>query len=206
MDQLTYKKISVVTLVPLLAILLVAIISSVQANALTTNTTVSSKIGSIISVLTSSGTVNVDATPSPTGVQTIANDLVTVSTNNASGYTLQLNEQAAVSALVSGGNSIPASAGTATTPVVQALNTWGYRVDGAGGFGAGPTTTAANAAISGSIKFAAVPATASPDTIKTTATTATNDTTKVYYGVAVNTATPSGTYTNAVTYTAVTNS
>jgi hypothetical protein len=199
----TVKKVSIISSVPLLAIAFVAVVSSVQANAVATS--VNSSIGSIISVFTSSGTVAVNATPTAGGVQTINNDVVTVSTNDAAGYTLKINETGAGGTLVSGGNSIPASAGTFASPVAQAVNTWGYRVDGAGTFGAGPTTPVSSVAISGTIKFAAVPATASPDTIKTTATTASNDVTNVYYGVAVNTATPSGSYTNSVTYTATAN-
>jgi hypothetical protein len=199
------KKVTALASVPIFAIALVAVVSSVQANALTTSTTVSSAIGSIITLLTSSGTVNLDSTPTGVGVQTIASDTVTVSTNDAAGYTLKLNETGAASALTSGANTIPATAGTFGTPIAEVADTWGYRVDSLGTFGAGPTTGGANAAISGTIKFAAVPATASPQTLKTTAATASNDTTTVWYGVAVSTATPSGTYTNSVTYTALAN-
>ena len=87
----------------------------------------------------------------------------------------------------------------------MATNTWGYRVDSLGGFGSGPTSSQNSAAISGSIKFAAVPATASPNTLKTTSGTASNDTTTVWYGVAADTSQPSGTYTDSVTYTATAN-
>jgi hypothetical protein len=166
---------------------------------------VSSNIGSVISLLSTSGTVNANVSPTGSGAQTIASDIVTVSTNDASGYTLQLGETTATSNMVSGGNTLPASSGTQTTPAAMSVNTWGYRVDGIGGFGAGPTSTASSAAISGSIKFAAVPATASPNTIKTTSGTASNDTTTVWYGVAANTSQASGTYTNSVTYTATAN-
>ena len=197
------KKISIISSVPLFAIALVAVVSTLQANAVTSS--VNSSVSSVISLFTSSGTVAVNATPTAGGVQTIANDVISVSTNDSAGYTLKINETGASGALVSGGNSIPATAGTFATPIVQAVNTWGYRVDSIGTFGAGPTSPANNAAISGSIKFAAVPATASPDTIKTTATTASTDTTNVWYAVAVNTATPSGAYTNSVTYTAIAN-
>lgn len=175
------------------------------AEAATASTTISSAISPVIDLLTTNGTVNLNATPTSGGVQTIASDTVTVSTNNAAGYTLQLAETGASTTLTSGANTIPASAGTQTTPIAQVVNTWGYRVDGIGGFGAGPTSSASSAAISGTIKFAGVPATASPNTIKTTATTASNDTTTVWYGVAVNTSTPNGTYTNSVTYTATAN-
>jgi len=138
MNQAT-KKIAVLSTIPVLAIAMVAVVSSLQASAVATS--VNSTIGSVISVFTSSGTVAVNATPSAGGVQTIANDVITVSTNNAAGYTLKLAETTASSALVSGGNSILASAGTLAAPIAQAVNTWGYRVDSAtiGGFGA--TTT-----------------------------------------------------------------
>lgn len=190
-------------LVPAVAIIFMAV--PVTASALTASTTVSTVISPVISLLTSNGTVNVNVTPTGSGAQTLASDTVTVSTNDSSGYTLQLAETGAGSTLVSGGNSIPASSGTQTVPVVMAANTWGYRVDGVGGFGAGPTTSQSSAAISGSIKFAAVPATASPNTLVATAGTASNATTTVWYGVAANTTQPSGTYTNNVTYTALAN-
>jgi hypothetical protein len=176
----------------------------VMAGAATATTTVSSNVSSVISLLTSNGTVNVNVVPTSAGAQTIASDTVTVSTNDAAGYVLQLGETGAPSALVSGGNSIPASAGTKGTPIAMANNTWGYRVDGVGGFGAGPTTAAASTAV-GATKFAAVPATGSPDTLKSTATTASSDTTTVWYGVATDTTQPAGTYTNSVTYTATAN-
>jgi hypothetical protein len=165
---------------------------------------VSSSLGSVISLFTTSGTVNVNASPTGAGVQTISNDTVTISTNDPAGYTLQLAESTASSTLTSGSNTIAASTGTQTTPVAETANSWGYRVDGVGGFGAGPTSSQSNAAI-GSIKFAAVPATGSPNTILTTAATASNNATSVWYGVAVNTTAPSGTYTNSVTYTATAN-
>lgn len=198
----TLKRFTLVSSIPVLAITLVAVVASVQANAI--GTTVNSSIGSIISVFTSSGTVAINATPSAGGVQTINNDVVTVSTNNTAGYTLQINESTAATALVSGGNSIPAISGTIAAPVALTANTWGFRVDSStiGGFGATTTSPVSNAAI-GAIKFAAIPTTAA--TIKTTAATATNDTTNVWYGVAVDTSTPTGTYSNSVVYTAVTN-
>jgi hypothetical protein len=170
----------------------------------TAATTISSVISPIISLLTTNGTVNVNVTPSGVGAQTIASDTVTVSTNDASGYTLQLGETGASGTLVSGGNSIPASSGSQTTPVAMTANTWGYRVDTVGGFGTGPTTPQSSSAI-GASKFAAVPATGSPNPLKATSGTASSDTTVVWYAVAANTSQPSGTYTNSVTYTATAN-
>jgi hypothetical protein len=169
----------------------------------TGSTTITSTIGSTIT-LTSNGTVNLNAIPTGNGVQTIASDSVSVSTNDGSGYTLQLNETNGSTTLTSGSNTIPATTGTKSSPVAETAESWGYRVDSIGGFGSGPTTSLSNQPI-GSLTFAAVPASTSPDTIKTTATTANNDTTNVWYGIAVDTSVPSGTYTNSVTYTAVAN-
>jgi hypothetical protein len=174
------------------------------AEAATTTTTVSSVVGQAITV-SSSGTVNIDATPTASGVQTIGSDTVTVSTNDSAGYTLKLGETTATTTLTSGGNTIAATTGTQAAPVVETANSWGYRVDGVGGFGAGPTTSASSAAISGTIKFAPVAASGSPNTIKTTAVVASSDTTTVWYGVAVNSTAVAGTYTNSVTYTATAN-
>jgi hypothetical protein len=178
--------------------------SSAIASAATTTTTINSSIGSVISVLTSSGTVTANVTPTGAGAQTIASDTVTVSTNNSAGYTLQLGDSDTNTNLVSGSNNIAASSGTQASPTAQSANTWGYRVDGVGGFGAGPTSAQSSAAI-GSLTFAGVPTSGSPNTIKTTATTASNDTTTVWYGVAANTAQPTGAYTDNVTYTATAN-
>jgi hypothetical protein len=183
----------------------VAFGSTAIVGASTANTTISSVISPVLSVFTTNGTVNANVTPTSGGAQTIASDTVTISTNDSSGYTLELAESSAVTNLVSGSNTIPTSTGTQTTPVVMAVNTWGYRVDSLGGFGAGPTSSQNSAAISGTIKFAGVPASGSPNTLKTTSGVATNDTTTVWYGVAANTSQPSGTYTNTVTYTATTN-
>lgn len=184
--------------------LLAFIMAPVAAGAATANTTISSQISAVIGLFTTSGTVNVDVTPSGACAQTIASDTITVSTNNAAGYNLKLAESTASSDLVSGGDVIPASAGTQASPVVAAVNTWGYRVDGLGGFGAGPTSAVSNQPI-GARTFAAVPATGSPNTLKTTSAPATNDTTTVWYQVTADTSTPPGTYTNIVLYTAVTN-
>lgn len=174
------------------------------AGAATTSTTINSAIGSVISVFTSNGTVTANVTPTGAGAQTIASDTLTVSTNNTLGYTLQIADSDATTTLVSGSDSIAASSGTQASPVAQSANTWGYRVDGLGGFGAGPTSGQNSAAIS-SLTFAGMPANSSPNTIKSTSTTASNDTTTVWYGVTADTSQPTGTYSDTITYTATAN-
>jgi hypothetical protein len=176
----------------------------VVAGAATTTTTISSTISAVISVFTTNGTVNVDVAPTVSGAQTIASDTVTISTNDAAGYTLTLQDTDANTNLVSGGNNIQAGTGTQASPAALVAGRWGYRVDNLGGFGAGPTGSLASGAISAST-FAGVPASGSPNTLKTTASSASNDTTTVWYSVAANTSQATGVYTDTVTYTATTN-
>lgn len=180
------------------------VLSPVMASAVsgTGTTTINATIGSVISMTTNS-TVALPVTPVSGGSATSASDAVSVSTNNALGYTLTLADADATTTLTSGTNTIPASAGTFAAPGALANNTWGYRVDNVGTFGAGPTSAQVNqAGLSGT--WAGVPATGSPHTLKSTSTTATNDITTVWYGVRADTTNPNGVYADQVTYTATT--
>lgn len=175
----------------------------VSAATSTANTIINASIGASISITTSTP-VSISLTPVAGGVVSSSSDTVSVSTNNLLGYFLTLADNDANTNLVDGANNIAAHTGTQASPTVLANNTWGYRVDGVGGFGAGPTSAETNNQTSTTI-WAGVPATGSPNTLKTTSSTATNDTTTVWYGVRVNTSMPNGTYTDTVTYTATTN-
>ncbi len=159
-----------------LGVLLVAVVlalfgATTVVSALTASTTISSVISPVISLFTTSGTVNANVTPTGAGAQTISSDTATVSTNDSAGYTLTLADTDATTTLVSGSDTIPASSGSQTTPVVMTANTWGYAVQSVGGFNSSGYTSVSNAAISGSLKFAGVPATGSPNTLKTTSGT-----------------------------------
>ena len=175
----------------------------VSAASNTASTTISATVAPVISISTGS-TVSISLTPTPGGVVSSASDTVTVSTNNTAGYTLTLADSDATTTLVSGGNSIGAHAGTQAVPTALAANKWGYRVVNIGGFGASAYSAETNAGSSTST-WAGIPATGSANTIKTTAATASGDTTTVWYGAKVDSTQPSGTYSDAVTYTATTN-
>jgi hypothetical protein len=175
------------------------------AAAVTTsaNTTINATISPTISIA-SGTTVAIAITPTGAGAASSASDTVTVSTNNTLGYNLSLADSDTNTNLVNGANNIGAHAGTFGAPSTLANNSWGYRVDGAGTFGAGPSGAQTNATnLTGT--WAGVPSSAAPQQLKTTATTATNDTTTVWYGVKSDTTKPSGVYSDQVTYTAVTN-
>lgn len=162
--------------------------------------------GSCSISLTSNGTVMVNVTPAASGNCTIQKDTVSVLTSSSTGYTLTFTGSTTNTALTNGAASIAASTATRTSPTALTPNHWGYRVDGMGGFGAGPTTAQSNIA-PGTLTFAGVPASnAAADTLATSSVAANPAVaTSVWYGVCTNTSVPSGTYTTQVTYTAVTN-
>lgn len=147
--------------------------------------------------------VNISITPTPGGVVSSSSDTVTVNTNSSTGWTLTLSDFDTDTDLESGANAFAAHAGTQASPTVLANNTWGYRIVGVGGFGGGAYSGETNNGSSTST-WAGMPSSAAPNTIKTSGTTATNDTTTVWYGVRATSSQPSGTYTDTVTYTATT--
>lgn len=199
MKKLTIYRLS--SLVAVSAVLLSPVIASAATD--TKSTTVNVTIGSTIS-MTTSGTVALGVTPTGVGAASSASDTVTVATNNSTGYNLSLADSDATTTLVDGANTIAAHAGTFGTPTTLANNSWGYRVDGAGTFGAGPTSAQTNQAnLSGT--WSGVPATGSPQVLKTTAVTTAGDVTTVWYGTKVDTSKANGVYSDAVTYTATTN-
>lgn len=163
-------------------------------------TTITARIAKTAAVATTGGSVLINVTPSAAGSFSSASDTVTAGTNSTAGYQLQIS--AAATALTKGSDTIAAGSATPGTPAALAVNTWGFRVDGQGGFGTGPTTAATNAASLTGL-WAGVTSTAV--TIKTTAVVANADTTTVWYGVGTDFTKPNGDYTTTVTYTAVAN-
>ena len=194
------------TTVALLGVVVSPAIASAASN--TASTTINASVGSSISI-SSGPTVAISLTPTAGGVLTSASDTVTVSTNRVSGYNLGIADSDATTNLVSGSNNFTAGTGTKTAPATLTNGTWGFAVAtgttgiGTNGFDASYSVETNNA--SSTSKWAGVPASGSPMMIKTTAATATNDTTTVWYAAKANTSQPDGTYTDIVTYTATTN-
>ena len=156
--------------------------------------------------ISSNGTVSLDVTPTSSGSCTIQNDTVSVFTENPSGYILSLNNSTTDTTLRNGSGTINSTTGSQSSPIALTVNRWGYRVDGVGGFGSGPTTSQSNVSLNSTL-FAIVPASnVTADTIASTSVPA-NPTvdTQVWYGVCANIGVSSGSYTTQVTYTAVTN-
>lgn len=169
------------------------LLSPVLAGAVqdTGNTTINATVGSTISMSTA-GTVAMTVTPTGSGVASSAKDTITVSTNNASGYTLSLEADDATTTLTNGTDTLAAQGASGAL----ANNSWGYSLDA--------TAAQTNVAtLTGT--WEGVPAAGAATSLKTTATTAAAEATDVWYGVKADTTKESGVYTGTVTYTAVTN-
>ena len=162
--------------------------------------------GACTITLTSGGSTNVNVAPTPAGKCTVQSDTPSVLTDSTVGYSLTMTTSTTNNAMTGSSGSIAASNGTAASPVTLAMNTWGYRVDGLGGFGSGPTS-AQNSGSIPSVSFAGVP----PSNLAGTAVASSSGpanpavTTTVWYGVCADSSVPSGSYATTVTYTAVTN-
>lgn len=172
----------------------------------TKTTTLSSALGSTISLGSTSATVTLDVTPDADGQQTIQKDTVSVSTNNITGYNIKVENSDADTDMTTGTYDIATSAATTGTPAALTVNKWGWRVDGALGFGAGPTTAVASpGGAMSSVTFAGIPASGAGATVRTTATTASAETTDVWFSVAADSSQQAGTYTNGVSIICTTN-
>lgn len=157
--------------------------------------------------LSSSNSINVNVIPSSGSTKcSVASDTVTVTTSSSTGYSLTLIDGDTINTLTSSGQSIAASAGTIASPIALTANTWGYRVDNQAGFGAGPTTAISSGA-NPALSFAGIrPSTDTAERIVNSTVAATNGAaTTVWYGVCVNVTQASGTYSDSVLYTAITN-
>lgn len=208
MKKISIKK-PIVTLATGVALIGVVVSPAIVSAATDTeDTTITVSVGSVISVTTGTN-VAISLIPTAGGVVSSNSDTVSVSTNNATGYNLGVADSDATTTLASGGNSFAASSGTKTAPITLANNTWGFAVPtgttgiGTNGFDASYSVETNNG--SSTSKWAGMPASGAPMMLKTTATTATSDSTTVWYAAKATTAQPNGTYTGTVTYTATTN-
>ena len=158
--------------------------------------------------ITSSAAVGLNLTPSDSGSCAIGSDSVVVTTHNTNGYFLQLSTTTSQTSLNNGSSSIPSTTGTFVAPTALTTNKWGFRVDGQGGFGSGPTTNLTNPSLSTFSGLSAAPG----YTIKTTtiptpknAGVDIGDTTVVWYGVCADSSNKNGSYSDSITYTATAN-
>jgi hypothetical protein len=156
--------------------------------------------------LTSSSTVNINVVPGSSSTCTVNDDSVSITTDSSTGYTISFTDTTTSNSLVGSTTSVPAISASQSSPAILSANTWGYRVDGIGGFGSGPTSAVTNASTP-SVTFAQVPtSTSTPDTLATSTSPADPAvTTDVWYGLCVDQTTPAGSYSGNIVYTAVVN-
>jgi len=180
------------------------VLSPVVASAVTANTTITATLDTSISMTTST-TVAISVTPTSGGSLSSNSDSISVSTNNTTGYTLTFKDADTNTNLVSSGNNIATSGSAPGSAAALSNNTWGFAVAGNTGFDASYSAETNNG--SSTSKWAGVPASSGTAyQIKTTATTASNDASTVWYATKVTSSQPNGTYSDTVTYTAVANS
>lgn len=152
--------------------------------------------------LTAPSSVAVNVTPMGGARMSSSSQNIVVSTNGVAGYRLTLNSASTDRDLAKGSSKITPVAGTQGLPISLTGSTWGYRVDGVGGFGA--TTTGETNTTASSYAWAGIPDLNSPEIIRTQTSAVSSQTTTVWYGVNVEEDKPSGLYAGTVTYTAVT--
>jgi hypothetical protein len=200
------------SLVSLALVILVVCVTQQIAAAYSSGTYGSSTYGScdygsVCSIsLADSGNVSLNVTPTVAGSCTVQSDSVSVLTDDANGYILTLTAGTTNTSLVSGSNTIPVGSGTRITPLALTSDTWGYRTDGVGGFGNGPTTAKSNVAMNSTVFAALLPSNSAGDMIASSTSQADPAvSTTVWYGVCANTLAASGSYSTQVMYTAVVN-
>ena len=182
---------------------------TVSAASQSASTTINATVNEVISITTGSP-VAISLTPTAGGVVSSASDTVTVSTNRSAGYELTLKDADTSSNLVSGGNNITPTSGTMAASSVLANGNWGFAIatatTGAETNNFDATYSAETNNATSTSKWAGIPTSSGTAfKLKDTASTATNDTTTVWYAAKVNTSQVSGVYTDVVTYTATTN-
>ena len=167
------------------------------------------ELASYLSLTADIDQVDLLVDPLPDGRMSSSRQEIRINTNNSSGYDLKLSMIDSTQNLQLGANAIIPVNGTLTSPLSGlSIGTWGYRVDGIGGFGMGhhgidPTQVETNISDS-AYSWAAVPAVTTPDTISSLSTAPTSQiTTNVFYGMKVDPTKPAGDYTNKVVYTLV---
>ena len=202
-----YRKIIRRLFVPAIVLVVIAI-PTVPALAVTygDGTYGSCQYNACSITITSDGTVSVNVVPTSSGACTIQNDTVSVLTDDSGGYLLQVANSSTNTGLLNGSHTITSSSASQSSPSALVANTWGYRVDGVGGFGAGPTSAQSNTSLNSTLFAQVPPSNGTPDTIANTSVPADPAVdTSVWYSVCADTSVSSGTYSTQVTYTAVAN-
>jgi len=215
---------SIFGLISLTSIGLMGIASAANAYTSSTATTITVAVNPIIDISDgNSGTTTLSAiTPTGVGSMSTKTDPLSVTTNDVGGYKVTIEMAGASNTLVSGTNTLAASAATTASPAALVVGSgtaaptgaWGFCVPSSSGNGTYVTTfsTCTDGTTSNSIAiptgaghlYAPVPVAGSPFTLFTTSTSSVSTyTTTVTFAAAANNGQASGTYTGTVVFTAI---
>ena len=162
-----------------------------QTSAETTSTDVIVEVDPVLAITTNaaSGTLSLPITPTPTGTEATNDLVVTVSTNNSTGYKLTMSSETSSTALshLILTDTIPSTTAPQLSPAALSVNTWGYSTVSS------PTT------------FSAIPALSTPDTIKTTSAPASTSDTTITFAAYVDSTIAAGDYVDTIVFTATGN-
>jgi photosystem II stability/assembly factor-like uncharacterized protein len=129
---------------------------------------------------------------------------VTSSTNEPGGYKMYISVDGDDNNLNNGeGNYFTPNEGTLDDPLSLTAGSWGYRIDGRGGFGG--STLAETNKLTSSFNWAGVPTQGNAQLIDNVSGPMTNRSMQVWYGMMVAPNQPAGTYRATVLYTVIPN-
>ena len=154
------------------------------------------KVETVLAMTTNTNNLSLSILPTPDGTLSTGEVDVDISTNNFTGYTLSMSTTTDNTALThtNGTNSINSTSSPVSAPTALSSNTWGWY----------PSSLATNPGGS-NYQFAAIPSLSSAYTLKSTDAMSTNDETTVSFGIMADTSIPAGSYSNTITFTAITN-
>ena len=155
-----------------------------------TDTTVTATIEPVLSMSLNTNAIDLNIIPSSTGTEEYGSVTLTVDTNNSTGYQLTMSSTSP-NLIGSSTNSIPTISGaTSSSPLALDVNTWGWYADSFGSFNQ---------------TYISLPDTGNELLVRQTNTNGLADRTIAYFGAKLNLSTPADTYSNIITFTAITN-
>ena len=155
-----------------------------------TDTTVTATIEPVLSMSLNTNAIDLNIIPSSAGTEEYGSVTLTVDTNNSTGYQLTMSSTSP-NLIGNNANSIPTISGaTSSSPLALDVNTWGWYADSFGSFNQ---------------TYISLPDTGNELLVRQTNTNGLADRTIAYFGAKLNLSTPADTYSNTITFTAITN-
>ena len=155
-----------------------------------TDTTVTATIEPVLSMSLNTNAIDLNIIPSSAGTEEYGSVTLTVDTNNSTGYQLTMSSTSP-NLIGNNTNSIPTISGaTSSSPLALNVNTWGWYADSFGSFNQ---------------TYISLPDTGNELLVRQTNTNGLADRTIAYFGAKLNLSTPADTYSNTITFTAITN-